>query len=280
MSHSVGTLRGSRSFMLHYIIKNTGFVLSRETDFEGSTATYERHFHTRYEMLYFIGGNLKYNIDGTVYDLAPHDLIIIPPSTYHFVSEIVSYPYERLVFHFDSSFECAELLEVSLEKSITVNIENDSRLRRMFSTLDYYNETYTEKDRDRAAKLLASEIIMYCAYMYKTSTVEPYHGDELISKITSIVSSELTGELTSEIIAKRLKFSKSYIQNRFSKIMGIGLKQYINQKKLHAASNDIKAGIPPFEAARKYGFGDYSAFYRLYKKTFGVSPRKSGKADT
>ena len=54
--------------------------------------------------------------------------------------------------------------------------------------------------------------------------------------------------------------------------MHIGLKKYINQKKVYAAYNDLKNGNSAYTVCDKYGFGDYSSFFRVFKHTFGVSP--------
>ena len=75
-------------------------------------------------------------------------------------------------------------------------------------------------------------------------------------------------------INRELILSKSYVQNLFSQNMHIGLKEYIMKKKIYAARTDIKNGMTPIEACEKYAFGDYSGFYRLYKKTFLSSPRQ------
>ena len=66
--------------------------------------------------------------------------------------------------------------------------------------------------------------------------------------------------------------SRSYVQNVFSQHMHIGLKTYIMQKKIYAAHADLGRGLGPSEVCEKYAFGDYSVFYRLYKKTFHTSP--------
>ena len=90
-------------------------------------------------------------------------------------------------------------------------------------------------------------------------------------------ASATTGELNAEIIATHFNFSRSYIQNLFSSVMNIGLKQYINRKKIYAARADIQKGMLPNDVMKKYSFKDYSSFYRLYKTVFEVSPRDDFK---
>ena len=54
--------------------------------------------------------------------------------------------------------------------------------------------------------------------------------------------------------------------------MKISIYRYIILKKLAFAQIDIKKGVPVTEVCYKYGFSDYSCFYRHYKKVFGVCP--------
>ena len=57
----------------------------------------------------------------------------------------------------------------------------------------------------------------------------------------------------------------------------IGIKNYILQKRLNAVHSGILCGEKIREAARAYGFEDYPAFFRLYKKSFGTAPSESKK---
>ena len=64
----------------------------------------------------------------------------------------------------------------------------------------------------------------------------------------------------------------------FKTDLGIPLYRFIIEKKLFYAHKDMKSGISATEAAQKYGFSDYSCFYRHYKKLFGTAPsEKSSK---
>ena len=44
------------------------------------------------------------------------------------------------------------------------------------------------------------------------------------------------------------------------------------QKRLLSAARLIRAGVPAAKAAADSGFGDYSAFHRAFRESFGVSP--------
>ena len=239
---------------------------------------YERHFHETCELLLLVTGDVHYNVDGNTYALKPYDIILIPPSTYHFLIPVSNEDYESYVINVRVPFVGQEIMEKLFTPPYIINISDDSMLRRMFARLDFYFENFSLEDFKRASDHLVSEILISLCYKPKKGIDEitVKGGDQLIGKITRFISENLEGELNADIVAKNLNFSRSYVQNRFSEVMGIGLKQYINQKKIYAAHADIQGGLSPNEAARKYCFEDYSGFYRQYKKILGVSP-KNGK---
>ena len=65
---------------------------------------FHRHFHTNYELLLVIDGDVHYNIDGQEYILKPYDLLFIPASTYHFVIPVSNARYENYVLNFNQDF--------------------------------------------------------------------------------------------------------------------------------------------------------------------------------
>ena len=53
-----------------------------------------------------------------------------------------------------------------------------------------------------------------------------------------------------------------------------GVHQYIRQKRLQKAAEDIRRGVPVLKAAEEAGFGDYSVFLRAFREAYGRSPRE------
>ena len=47
---------------------------------------------------------------------------------------------------------------------------------------------------------------------------------------------------------------------------------YVRQKRLLCAARLIREGVPATKAAADSGFGDYSAFHRAFRESFGISP--------
>jgi YesN/AraC family two-component response regulator len=153
-----------------------------------------------------------------------------------------------------------------------MNIRSDNDFIRYFTTLDKYFEKYDESDFSECTLSLIKQMLIYCSYQPKGQSGSSPHN-KLVRSVVEYVSENLTEPLNAEIISKHFFISPSYLQNTFSSVMHIGLKQYILQKKIYAARADMEKGISPGEVCKKYQFNDYTGFYRLYKKYFGSSPK-------
>ena len=53
---------------------------------------------------------------------------------------------------------------------------------------------------------------------------------------------------------------------------GTTVARYILYKRMTIARKELAMGTPAAEAASRAGFGDYSSFFRAYRKMFGCAP--------
>ncbi len=239
---------------------------------------YDKHLHENFELLLFIRGDATYNIDGQNYPLLPYDLVFIPSLSYHFVTFESYSVYENYVINFSRDFVEEERISKLFIPPFIKNISNADKLRRMFSNFDFYHETYSSSDFEEASRYLLKEILLLSCYtsFEKENLLIPSE-QSVIPAIISYISRNLESELNADIIADKLRFSKSYIKNCFSSVMGIGIQHYINQKKIHAAHLDLINGMEINRTAEKYGYCDYSSFYRQFTKIIGMTPSQVKK---
>ncbi len=255
-------------------IGNTFVEVSHKKIEAPSKSVYFNHIHNQCELLLFISGEAEYNVDGKVFVPSSYDLIFVPSGVYHYLIPTSSTPYENYVIGIQPNAIPTEHYEKLFSPPFIINIKEDSELKGFFKRLDFYDETYSDEDFSRCAGFLIYELISYLFYRKDTLSSPESTGLEKIDEIIKYISKNIEKPLNADIIARHLLLSKSYVQNMFSQNMHIGLKEYIMQKKIYSARADIMAGMPPIEACGKYSFGDYSSFYRLYKKTFLKSPRE------
>ena len=90
-------------------------------------------------------------------------------------------------------------------------------------------------------------------------------------------ASSLPEKLTLEGTADRFWISSTTLSGLFRQKMGISFYQYILQRRVAEAKNLIYDQEPIEKIPGKVGFGDYSAFFRAFKKEVGISPRQFRK---
>ncbi len=98
--------------------------------------------------------------------------------------------------------------------------------------------------------------------------------DPLISKALNYISEHITEEIRVEEIAEALFVSKSYLSRQFTEFMGVSIYSYIVKKKLYLSKQELIGNSMIKDAYLMYGFGDYSSYFRAFKKEFGMSPRQ------
>lgn len=255
-------------------IGNSILEVSHKQIARPSKNVYFNHIHNHCEILLFISGQADYNIDGQIFKPSPYDLLFIPAATYHYLIPTASIPYENYVIGVDPEIIDPAHYSKLFSPPLMISIKDDPELRNFFSRLDYYDKAYCENDFATCTKSLIQELITYCSY--RKDALNSVHSGSIthIDEIIAYITENLEQPLDADMISRRFLLSKSYVQNLFSQSMHIGLKKYIMQKKIYAAHNDLSKGLSPVEVCVKYAFGDYSVFYRLYRKTFNTSPRE------
>ena len=234
---------------------------------------YFNHIHNHCEILLFLCGEAKYNIDGQILTPRPYDVLFIPAATYHYLIPTASVPYENYVIGIDPTLMEPVHYDKLFTPPLMLHLGEEPELMELFSRLDRYERLFSKQDFSEAALAVIRELVLCCSYRKDELQYAAGSGHGHVEEIIRYISEHLEEPLDADRIAAELLLSKSYIQNMFSQSMHIGLKAYILQKKIYAAHADLRRGMSPGTVCEKYCFGDYSGFYRLYKKTFSVAPR-------
>lgn len=90
------------------------------------------------------------------------------------------------------------------------------------------------------------------------------------------IEDNLTNDIDYEIIASKSGFSNFYFQRIFGILCGCSLGEYIRNRRLTLAGNELSsANEKVIDIALKYGYDSPESFTRAFSKFHGISPSKA-----
>ena len=96
---------------------------------------------------------------------------------------------------------------------------------------------------------------------------------DLYQQITEYIEEHLDENLSLDSLAEEFYVSKYHIAHVFKDRLGMSIHQYITKKRLALCKEAFLGKASITEIYQTYGFGDYSSFYRAFKKEYGISPK-------
>ena len=237
---------------------------------KGMRDIFGKEFHQFHEIFLFVGGEAFFTTEQKTVKLKPYTLIVIPENTFHSFHVLGDEAdYERYVFNFYNIGEFDQMIFknmtcVNVIESLPDSIIND------FTCLDDNKYSFSEKKFLAAAKLMS--VLVELGHLNPSEKYTSSTFSKITQKCLKYINQNLYSPLTVADISNNLNYSRSSVIHAFKADLHIPPYKYIIEKKLIYAHKDIISGISPTEVCSKYGFSDYSCFYRHYKKHFGSSP--------
>lgn len=220
----------------------------------------QSHVHDTFELVYFVKGDVYFTVEQKTRHLEAGDFILIAPGMYHHVI-VKSNEYERYVIRFPFIKFFQDLYDYLNTKEPFFT--NCQKLGPLISNLDDYAQKY---EGIVLESLMRSELLKIIAMLCYNANNAPQIGSALIDDAIKYINLHLQDTIYLDEIAAHCKVSKVLLSNEFKEIVGITIMNYVAMKKAIATMKAINNGMKKGEAARKYGYNDYSTFYRGYQK--------------
>ena len=271
-----------------------GCMVHHSIDAHPNEADFPLHAHPFCEVFYFIQGDGYYTIEGRDYPLSPGSILLTRDGEIHKLHISDRAPYERMAIHFpldeilqkntpfgglrslflDRSPGCGNLFTPKTGESAEFLAACFARICRPHAS-----------EADFALSLTANlpALLTELCSMRENAPLpqSALKGESatLLPEIIDYINRHLTEIEGLAELEQRFFFSKSTLNRLFSSSTGSTVWEYVVLKRLHAARRMLLDGKSAAIAAASCGFGDYSAFYRQYKRVFGESPKRERKTE-
>ena len=249
------------------------------------------HEHEFYEVFFFVSGNVTYNIEGRTYLLRTGDILLTDNQDIHRPYISPGKPYERYVLWITPDFlNFLQKYGSNLSACFTDASRKKYKLIRPDSSLAAQLKNQLDKiianrdDKNFGSEILeVIYIVEFMVYLnrayFDTSDIirRDVTENKKINRVVEYINENLSQDLSLEKLAEICFISKSYLSHQFKTYTGMPLIQFIIKKRLTAARNMIRSGMPAMDACMLGGFNDYSNFHKAFKKEFGKSPKEFRK---
>lgn len=235
---------------------------------------FDDHFHTEFELLYFIRGKADFMLEHSLYKIWSHCLLVIRPGDHHSLNITDDRDYERMVIRF-SDEEIPGCVRSALQTLQPVYDISHTMLSSLFFQLDQHCQLPEGALLQELLKSSLTGILVHLCAQKPRPRGEKTSNEELHRAIL-FINQNLSGIQTLDDICRGLHLSRSTVNRLFSTYLQVPVMSYVRTKKCVAAHARIQAGIPPTVACKEVGFGEYSTFYRAYRRMFHAAPSRKG----
>lgn len=233
---------------------------------------FEEHFHTDFELIYYIHGNAVFYLEQNQFEMTERQLFLIFPGEHHYIDVHEGTYYERIVIHFSEKI-LPESLKSHLHDLNHIYDIRNTELEKIFFGTDRYIATAPEDlILDLLQSVVQQIIILMCGLPKLTYLPIQSSSSKELNHLITYINQNLDKIQSLDDICLATHMSRSTITRLFKQYMFVSVMSYVRAKKCILANRLIEEGTPSLIASQKAGFKEYSTFYRNYISIFKHSP--------
>ena len=256
---------------------------------------YAAHSHDSYEIFLPVAGSLAFDVEAYRYTVERGSVLILPPFVSHRLIVQDSEPLEYLYAQFSpKAMPDEEDLKETVESLFHGYGEGEMSMRHLpkesfafvHGAIKRLCVSGTKEVHDQFFRILSPllrEILLYGIPVNGKQGELAKKGSRktaLTDQIVDYVSQHYADIQDLSFVVDVFHYSTVHVNSLFKNRLGVSLWRYVLHIRLDRACDMLVNGIHASEVALSCGFKDYSTFYRLFKKSYGITPtecRRMGK---
>jgi len=235
--------------------------------------------HIWWEMILVKGGDVVYMVNGKEYHPRKNSLIITRPLDYHSVSFNSAENYDRYLIVFPENAMISDVCSRMPQDLDVLDLNGNEQVLGLFRKMCSYIEQFDSQTVRILLTYMIEEILYNAIQMaQKAKEAGVRSVNPTINRALQYINENITRQFSLDELADHLHLTKGHVRRLFVSHMNTTPKQFILSQKLLLARRDLCAGSNATEVSAKYGFADYSGFYRHYLHHYGHKPSDAMEA--
>lgn len=243
---------------------------------------FDMHMHSAVEIILVRHGKAVYQFPDARYEVTEGQILMVPSGVTHSLTE--NDEIDRHLFLFEpgpilSMWDSGAIKKIM---SKAVYLREASEMRgRITEELDRIVDCYYRKDTLWNSQCYGHLLEMYTLLANgdpslirdEEGRTERFIDSPLLNSAMIFMDEHYSEDISLEDVATFAGFSKSYFSRTFKAFTGVPFTEYLTQKRLDAATNElIYTTMPIGEVARKTGFGGITTFNRIFHQRCHCTP--------
>lgn len=229
----------------------------------------QAHWHKDIEIILVSEGRLNVQLNNSPIVLEKGESLFVPGGIIH-GAEPESCRYECLVFS-PSVLYATQKIRTAIKSKFTspVKFENNPDVARLFENYRIAKEGH---EFDTVSRLYAIAALAYESQ--KEISVNIEYKIEKIKAAIAYIEENYSRSISLAELSECCAMSSNYFCRFFKEVTAQTPVEYITTYRLEAACEMLLSGTSVTDTAYNCGFNDMSYFIHVFKKHFGVSPKK------
>ena len=245
------------------------------------------HRHNFFELFYLLDDTMDFIVDGLRYALRPGSVVLSAPGQVHrpdvagpvrsidrFVLWL-SVDYVRALAGTIPRLHYTLLGDMTGRNLIQPDPETGELMRQLLFALQR-EDVRNDSDSERLNRSILTQLLIYCsrciASVPETLPHRAEHRYQETMRVYEHIVTHFRDELSVAGLAEMFFMDKNTLTRQFKRLVGMTPGECIRRHRLETAQQLIRQGVPIQQTCAECGFSDYSAFYRAFRQTYGVSP--------
>lgn len=249
------------------------------------------HYHNFYEIIYVLEGEYSSMLENQTYHMKKGDMLLIDCNVMH--------KYHFVEHKHDSSRRIILWVTREMLQGLSGDgMDLSACFRRQNCCAYHFPIYYEEMLRGYLLKLVMEELpdvpspevkrvldrgylTLFFGYLNALCLRREYGFSQenlvfhpMVEQVADYIEKHLSEAISVEDLARQVHMSKYHFLRKFKEQTGVTVHNFVLNKRLIRASEELLRGGSLTEVWQKAGFTDYSSFLRNFKKAFGVSPGK------